>query len=196
MNAKAVVVPGTPDQSRTLTEALQRALKYPAFSALAKRSDPEGRFEAAAWALACTQHSLKDDAIRCEDAYLRDPEYAVNLERAAAGAGQRSAITELALKYKMQWSSIALPDGLTLADHLYAMAAHGDVRALALLAQSCSVPRACSDSIFTRDVLISLAYQFARSAQPADYIGQLQGSDAQRRLAIERATKLRHSLHG
>ncbi|RQR46421.1 hypothetical protein DIE19_35250 [Burkholderia sp. Bp9126] len=196
VNARAAVAPSMPDQSSTLVEALQRALTYPASSALAKRSDPEGRFAAAAWAIACTQHNLKHNAIRCEDANLRDPHYALNLQRVVSGADPRDAIVELALKYRMRGNSIARPAGLTLADHRYAMAAHGDVRALVWFAQSCSVPGACSDAVFTRDVLISQAYQFARSARPAGYIGQLQGGDAPRRLAITRGTTLRRSLHG
>ncbi|WP_121862420.1 hypothetical protein [Burkholderia sp. Nafp2/4-1b] len=96
----------------------------------------------------------------------------------------------------MQRNTIALPDGMMLADHLYAMAAHGDIAALELIKNGCKVPGACSDPVFTRNVLTSLEYQFTRDALPAAYVGQLEGPDAERQRAIERATALRRSLPG
>ncbi|RKT98671.1 hypothetical protein C7H84_35800 [Burkholderia sp. Nafp2/4-1b] len=191
---KAKVVRRGPDQSNSLAIAVSRALQYPTFGALAQRRDPEGQFEAAAWAVACTQHHLKDDALRCGDAQSRAPDYALNLLRIAAGAGQPGAVLELAIRHPMQWNTIALPDGMMLADHVYAMAAHGDIAALELIKSACKTPGACSDPVFTRNVLTSLELQFARNALPTAYVGQLEGPDAERQHAIERATALRRSL--
>ncbi|WP_121857858.1 hypothetical protein [Burkholderia sp. Nafp2/4-1b] len=193
---KAKVVRRGPDQSNSLAIALSRALQYPTFGALAQRRDPEGQFEAAAWAMACIQHHLKDDALRCGDEPLRAPDYALNLLRIAAGAGQPGAVLELAVRHPMQWNTIALPDGTMLTDHVYAMAAHGDIAALELIKNGCKVPGACRDPVFTRNVLTSLEYQFARDALPATYVGQLEGSEADRQRAIERATALRRFLPG
>ncbi|RKT98970.1 hypothetical protein C7H84_33985 [Burkholderia sp. Nafp2/4-1b] len=83
-----------------------------------------------------------------------------------------------------------------LADHVYAMAAHGDIAALELIKNACTVPGACSDPVFTRNVLTSLEYQFARDALPAAYVGQLEGADGERQRAIERATALRRAFPG
>ncbi|RKT98846.1 hypothetical protein C7H84_34740 [Burkholderia sp. Nafp2/4-1b] len=96
----------------------------------------------------------------------------------------------------MQWNTIVLPDGMMLADHVYAMAAHGDITALELIKNGCKVPSACSDPVFTPNVLTSLEFQFAGDALPATYVGQLEGPNAERQRAIERATALRRSLLG
>ncbi|WP_205611512.1 hypothetical protein, partial [Burkholderia sp. Nafp2/4-1b] len=52
------------------------------------------------------------------------------------------------------------------------------------------------DPVFTRNVLTSLEYQFARDALPVAYVAQLEGPDAERQRAIERATALRRLLPG
>jgi hypothetical protein len=193
---KATVVPRAPEQSNSLAIALTRALQFTTFVSLSDRKDPEGKFEAAAWAMACTQHNMKDDALRCRDERLRDPNYALTELQEAAGAGQPGAITELAVRYPMQWDTIVLSDGLMLGDHVYAMAAHGDVAGLELIKRFCRVPGACRDAEFSRNVLTALEFQFARNALPPAYIGQLEGTGADRQRAIERATALRRSLVG
>ncbi|WP_155630699.1 hypothetical protein [Burkholderia territorii] len=192
--ARAAFIPRGPSQSDTMADALRQALTYSTFSSLVARLDPEGRFEAAAWATACSERTLPDGALRCNDAQLRDPQYAHNLLLAAAGAGQPGAVTELAVRHPLQWTAIALPDGTMLSEHLYAMAAHGDIGALEFLKQSCFRPPGCRDAEFTRNVLTALQYQSARAALPEDYVGYLQGSDAERRRAIEQATQLRKTL--
>ncbi|KVV41145.1 hypothetical protein WT27_12530 [Burkholderia territorii] len=177
-----------------MADALRQALTYSTFSSLTARLDPEGRFEAAAWAAACSERTLPDDAQRCNDAQLRDRQYAQNLLLAAAGSGQPGAVMELAVRHPLQWNAIALPDGTMLSEHLYVMAAHGDIGALELVKQSCFQPPGCRDAEFTRNVLTVLEYQSVRAALPDDYRSYLQGSDAERRRAIEQATQLRKTL--
>ncbi|KWN80133.1 hypothetical protein [Burkholderia ubonensis] len=160
-------VPRTPSQSKTLADALQRAIAYPVFEAFLSRHDPEGLIEAAAWATAC-QREVMPDSARCNDARLHEPGYADKLLTAAAAAGQPGAIIELAHRYPLMWSTIPLDGGVMLDDAVFVLGSHGDVTALALLRQLCTVPDACRDAPFTRDVLTVMVMRLMRVAiQPS-----------------------------
>ncbi|SDI25040.1 hypothetical protein [Paraburkholderia phenazinium] len=185
-----------PNTSETLTEALQRALSYPDFSALAARSDPEGLVEAAAWADACERGALsaQDEGLRCGDVKLHGASYADDLLKKAADAGQPAAVLALADRYPDQWLEIPLPSGEMLGDRVFTLAAHAYPAALAMLSQLCSAPEVCANGLLTRNVLALL--QLGMSETGTSDAGQyLTGTESEQRAATDRAAQLRAALH-
>lgn len=181
--------------SNTMTEALQRALSYPGFSALAGRSDAEGLVEAAAWADACARDAMvaQERLLRCSDTRLRGAHVADELLVKAADAGQPAAVLTLAERNPAQWMEIPLPGGEMLGDRVFGLAAHGNPAALALLSQWCANADACTDARLTRNVLALLQLSIFKTgtSEPAGY---LTGSDSERHDAFERAARLRAAL--
>ncbi|MGH8778494.1 hypothetical protein [Paraburkholderia sp.] len=187
--------PDVANASQTFDEALQHALSYPAFDALDGRSDPEGLFEAAAWANACARSTLpaQDRALRCGDARLRDPHYADMLLRKAAEAGQPAATLTLASRYPAQWMDVPLGDDDTLGEHIFTLAAHGNGSALAMITQWCAASDACTDTRLTRNTLALLQLGLYKTGT-SDASQYLTGDANERRAATDRAGALRKLL--
>jgi hypothetical protein len=185
-----------PDISNTLSEALQHALSYPDFSALVTRSDPEGLAEAAAWADACERGALsaQEEGLRCGDVKLHGARYADDLLKKAADAGQPAAVLTLADRYPDQWLGIPLPGGDMLGDRVFALAAHANPAALAMLSQLCSAPNACVDGVLARNVLALLQVGTSETGT-SDASQYLTGTESDRSAASERAAQLRAALH-
>lgn len=182
--------------SNTLTDALQRALSYPDFSALAARSDPEGLVEAAAWADACERGALSDqeEGLRCGDVKLHGERYADDLLKKAADAGQPAAVLALADRYRDQWLEIPLSSGGMLGDRIFTLAARANPAALAMLSQLCAAPDACVNGLLTRNVLALL--QLSMSETGTSDAGQyLTGTESDQRAAVDRTAQLRAALH-
>nr|WKF61298.1 hypothetical protein HUO10_005829 [Paraburkholderia busanensis] len=181
--------------SDSLDDALQRALAFPDFGALAGRSDAEGLFEAAAWADACERNALpaQETALRCREPDRHGPNYADELLRQAADAGQPGAVLALATRHPDQWMEIPLRSGAMLGDRVFTLAALGRSGALALLSQFCAVPNACVDDQLTRNVLALL--QLSRFKTGTLEVDQyLSGPDTTRRAAQDRAAQIRAQL--
>lgn len=205
------------NQSPTLHDALQRAFQYPTFDQVAKRTDPEGLFEAAAWALACrgsiggaagtggtadipagrasrTPDTADGSRLRCSDARLASPGFGDRKLLEAVAAGQPGAALTWAQLHPTQWMDTALPDGTPFSDRLLAMAAHGDVTALLLWRQYCARPGACTEPVLTRNVLAVLAIERAKGMWPPEGEQSLEGTPKERREAVARADALRPTL--
>ncbi len=182
--------------TNTLDEALQRALSFPDFGALAGRTDPEGLFEAAAWADACERGALaaQDMTLRCREPDRHGAHYADDLLKQAADVGQPGAVLTLAARHPEQWMEIPLRSGGMLGDRVFALAALGRSAALVLLSQLCAVPDACVDEQLTRNVLalLQLSIYKTGTSAAADY---LTGAEPERREAIERTARLRTALN-
>ncbi|MFC0400872.1 hypothetical protein [Paraburkholderia rhizosphaerae] len=184
-------VPAATSQSATLSEAYQRAMEFPVFDSLASRKDPEGLFETAAWADACRQVEVHDATLRCGDSRLRDPAYAETVLARAAGTGQAGAILELAMRYPTSWNTISLGNGVMLDDALYMLAQHGNLRALDLLRQWCTLGNHCKEPTLTRNVLMLLMFRATGvSYQAADAASGFEGSAADIRRAESRAAQM------
>ncbi|MFM0069158.1 hypothetical protein [Paraburkholderia aspalathi] len=185
-------VPNSTSQSTSLPEAFQRAMRTPAFDSLAGRTDPEGLFEAAAWAMACLQGEMPDAVIRCSDGRLRDPRYAEGMMARAAGAGQPGAILELAMRYPTQWNTISLDSGVMLEDAIYMLARHGDMRALDQLRQWCTAGNHCRDPLLTRNVLMLLMLRVPGDRyRPEDGERDIEGSADDQQRAATRVAEIR-----
>jgi len=185
-----------PGISNTLSEALQRALSYPDFSALVARSDPEGLAEAAAWADACERGvlSAQEEGLRCGDVKLHGARYADDLLKKAADASQPAAVLTLADRYPDQWLGIPLPSGDMLGDRVFALAARANPAALAMLSQLCSVPDACVNGLLARNVLALLQLGTSETGT-SDTSQYLTGTQSDQSAAAERAAQLRAALH-
>ncbi|PQV49198.1 hypothetical protein [Paraburkholderia sp. BL21I4N1] len=181
--------------SNTLDEALQRALSFPDFGALAGRTDPEGLFEAAAWVDACERGAFaaQDLSLRCREPGRHGAQYTDDLLKQAADAGQPGAVLTLAARHPEQWVEIPLNGGGMLGDRVFALAALGRSAALVLLSQLCAVPDVCVDEQLTRNVLalLQLSIYKTGTSEAGDY---LTGSENNRREAVERAARLRTAL--
>ncbi len=181
--------------SNTLDEALQRALSFPDFGALAGRTDPEGLFEAAAWVDACERGAFaaQEMSLRCREPDLHGAHYADDLLKQAADAGQPGAVLSLAARHPEQWLEIPLRSGGMLGDRVFALAARGRSAALVLLSQLCAVPDACVDEQLTRNVLalLQLSIYKTGTSETGDY---LTGAEINRREAVDRAERIRTAL--
>jgi hypothetical protein len=183
--------------SNNINEAMQRALIYTTFAPLSERTDAEGLYEAAAWAMACNRHSMPDQAQRCSIPQLLDPAYADDLLYAAASAGQPGAVLEWTARHLTQWQVLPAAGGGMMRDRLFALASHGDTQALAITRQLCTSSNACSNGALTRNVLAILLVgimQRASGSVPLQTDSILEGSPSDRRQAAERAEQLRRNL--
>lgn len=180
--------------SNNLFEASQRAAAYPNFASLAARTDGEGLFEAAAWAMACSMRPLPDRQLRCTDERLREKTYADALLFNAAMTGHPAAVLEWIGRHPVDWVERRLPNGDMFRDRLFALAAHGDVQAMEAIKQWCALPSICVDGPFVQNVLTVLQIQLARKDWDSAYTNDLQGDVVDRKKAVERGTQLRQTL--
>lgn len=131
--------------------------------------------------------------MRCREPNRHGANYADELLRQAADAGQPGAVLTLATRHPDQWMEIPLRSGAMLGDRVFTLAALGRSGAIALLSQLCAVPDACVDDQLTRNVLALLQLsRFKTGTLQVD--SYLSGTDASRRAAQDRAAQIRAQL--